>query len=96
MKEILSKETRKKLAKLEALERGGVDNWEWYDESLKSLVEEEEKEEAAIEVLDEILSIVLDGVYEPSERGGGVAVSEEKKEEAVNYLLSQVKEFNTK
>ena len=45
MKEILSKETRKKLAKLEALERGGVDNWEWYDESLKSLVEEEKKEE---------------------------------------------------
>jgi hypothetical protein len=23
------------LLKLEALERGGVDNWEWYDESLK-------------------------------------------------------------
>ena len=80
MKEILSKETRKKLAKLEALERGGVDNWEWYDESLKSLVEEEKKEEAAIEVLGEILSIVLDDIYEPSERGGGVAVSEEKQE----------------
>ena len=30
--------------KLEALEAGGVDNWEWYDESLKEFREEEDED----------------------------------------------------
>jgi hypothetical protein len=29
---------------LSALHNGGVDNWEWYDESLKSFWDEEEEE----------------------------------------------------
>lgn len=32
---LLTKEIERKLAKLAALEAGGVDNWEWYDEALK-------------------------------------------------------------
>lgn len=30
--------------KLAALEAGGVDNWEWYSESLKEFWEEEEED----------------------------------------------------
>lgn len=30
---------------LAALQAGGVDNWEWYDESLASFYEEEEGDE---------------------------------------------------
>jgi hypothetical protein len=35
-------ELRKDSRKLAALEAGGVDNWEWYGESLKEFWEEEE------------------------------------------------------
>lgn len=31
----LPKEVKRDLAKLRALENGGVDNWEWYDQSLE-------------------------------------------------------------
>ena len=31
--------------KLSALEQGGVDNWEWYEESLQDYYFEEEEEE---------------------------------------------------
>lgn len=33
--EVRLKENEERLGKLEALEMGGVDNWEWYDESLE-------------------------------------------------------------
>jgi len=39
------KELLKKERKLQALEAGGVDNWEWYGESLKEMVKEDEVEE---------------------------------------------------
>lgn len=29
--------------KLDALEAGGVDNWEWYDEAMSSFVEEDDE-----------------------------------------------------
>jgi septal ring factor EnvC (AmiA/AmiB activator) len=35
----LSQETVDRLAKLDALEIGGVDNWEWYDEAMKHIGE---------------------------------------------------------
>lgn len=39
----LDRETKRKLAKLEALEAGGVSNWEWYDDSLSAWREEDKK-----------------------------------------------------
>jgi Asp-tRNA(Asn)/Glu-tRNA(Gln) amidotransferase B subunit len=33
----LSQATVDRLAKLDALEMGGVDNWEWYDEAMKHI-----------------------------------------------------------
>ena len=37
MKEVLSAETKRKLAELDALEAGGVDNWGWYSNALEPL-----------------------------------------------------------
>ena len=39
-------------AKLEALEAGGVDNWDFYDDSLEGWRKEEELEEKREELLD--------------------------------------------
>ena len=33
-----------RLAKLDALEAAGVDNWEWYDEAMSTLTEDEDDE----------------------------------------------------
>lgn len=33
-----------RLRKLDALEASGVDNWEWYDEAMSSLAEDEDDE----------------------------------------------------
>lgn len=39
-----------------ALDRGGVDNWEWYGESLADYVAEDEKYEEFSEYIDDITS----------------------------------------
>lgn len=45
--EELSKEVQARLNKLNALEAGGVDNWEWYEQSLEDagLLDEDEESE---------------------------------------------------
>lgn len=43
----LDDETKKRLALLDALEAGGVDNWEWYHESTRHLFADEEDEDDA-------------------------------------------------
>lgn len=40
-----SKEVQRRLDKLQALENGGVDNWEWYDQSLEDWFEDEGEDE---------------------------------------------------
>jgi len=90
---VLPKDVQRKLAKLEALEAGGVDNWEFYDESLTKYYEENEKEETAETVIQEILAIVCFGVEEPAGRGCGYSFNKKVEEEAIKYLLSQVEKF---
>ena len=75
-------------AKLMALEAGGVDNWEWYAESLKQYDATVAREGKLEECLNEICTILAPGVYEPSERGTGFAFSETVMEEALGYLKS--------
>ena len=38
-------EYESQIKKLQALEAGGVDNWEWYSESLKDWFKEQDDEE---------------------------------------------------
>lgn len=40
----VSDEIEYDLRKLSALEAGGVDNWEWYDDAMESLREEEDED----------------------------------------------------
>lgn len=47
----------KRLRELDALEQGGVDNWEWYSESLKELRKEEELDELVASYTDSILQV---------------------------------------
>ena len=68
MKELLRAE-----AKLNALEAGGVDNWEWYGESLKGWFAENELEERLDALMDDLECAFGECAYEPSERGAGIA-----------------------
>lgn len=60
--------------KMNALEAGGVDNWEWYGESLKSYHEQKEKAEKAAKVIDEVVEALCEGVEEPAGSGCGFGV----------------------
>ncbi len=66
--------------KLEALEAGGVDNWDWYDESLKGVRKEDALEELiedSYELLNECLAEAE--VDEPAGRGCGYSVTLDEK-----------------
>ena len=78
-------------SKLDALEAGGVDNWEWYDESLSDWHKENERAEKMQTLVEELSVALLEGCYEPSERGAGYCATDEALEEAVKILyLSNV------
>jgi len=40
----LAEAVQQRLDKLDALEAGGVDNWEWYDEAMSVLDDEDEED----------------------------------------------------
>lgn len=62
----------RQIEKLEALERGGVDNWEGYGESLADWFAENEVEEALDAFVEEVNDILVDAeVDEPAGRGWG-------------------------
>ena len=81
MKQLLKAEK-----KLNALEAGGVDNWEWYGEALSALFKEEEREELIEDYFGSIMEELSLGAYEPSERGAGYAFHEENEEKALDIL----------
>ena len=63
-------------AKLNALEAGGVENWEFYGESLKEYYLANNLEEKR-ELLFNSLEIAFgECAYEPSERGSGIAFND--------------------
>ena len=87
------KELEKSEAKLNALESGGVDNWEWYDQAMTSYNDSIELEEKCEELLEEIECALLVGVYEPSERGAGFAASDDAREQTLEILIRFAKEL---
>ena len=76
-------------AKLQALEAGGVDNWEWYGESLKEFHKEEQTEELIENYVDSILTICSEegDVEYPAGREYGHNILLGDAEEAVISLL---------
>ena len=89
------KNIERKLAKLAALEAGGVDNWEWYDESLKEYRTTIERDETAETVIDEIFDAISCEIEEPAGQGAGYGIRTKGYDIAVKILLSRVKEFET-
>lgn len=73
-------------AKLNALEAGGVDNWEGYDISLEGYRAENELEENRSKLLDELEIVFGECAYEPSERGAGIAFTEAVRDRAFAVL----------
>lgn len=91
-------ELEKAERKLSALEAGGVDNWEWYSESMSEFFKEEEQEEIIDELIENIIQIVNeDGDFdEPAGRGAGYSVNLDQAGELTlrNTLLRFIKKYN--
>ena len=73
-------------SKLNALEAGGVDNWDNYDDSLEEYRAENELEERREELIGDLEEVFGTGAYEPSERGGGIAFTVDAEKDAMEVL----------
>lgn len=71
------KQLERREAKIDALEAGGVDNWEGYDDALEGYRKEIEQEERLEQMMNDVLSELGSGAYEPTERGAGFAFSDD-------------------
>lgn len=73
--------------KMQCLESGGVDNWEWYGESLKEYNKIKDRELALEAIFEEIVTVLSSGTYEPSEKGSGIAFNNDEQEEAMKIMV---------
>ena len=80
--------------KLQALEAGGVDNWEWYGEAIAPFVKDLEKEERINQLLEDLEVTFLEGAYEPSERGAGFSATDKARAEAMRVVDFFLEEYN--
>ena len=86
------KQLEKAEAKLNALENGGVDNWNFYGEAMREYNEREEREEKLDALMVDIEEAMLEGVFEPSERGAGFSATEDAIENTKDIILKFVNE----
>lgn len=87
------KELERAEAKLSALESGGVDNWEYYDDSLAGYYQQVSFEDDITNTVFELASILLAGAFEPSERGAGYATTDDALKNAEDYLLNEIQKI---
>jgi len=80
------RELEKAEAILTALQNGGVDNWEFYDEAITPYLKDVELEERMGLFLEDIEVALTIGAYEPSERGAGFCASDSGREEAEQII----------
>lgn len=71
------KELERAEAKLNALEAGGVDNWDCYDEALSEYNAENELEERREDLILVLAEVFGECAYEPSERGAGISFNDD-------------------
>ena len=88
------KELERMGAKLNALESGGVDNWDYYDDALKDYHLENKKDELIEKLIYELADGFGQCAYEPSERGAGIAFSEDVAVCIVKILESNAVTFS--
>lgn len=71
----MDREIQRKLDKLAALESGGVDNWEFYSDSLKEWHKEGHTQDCIEETMREIDELLVEAkVDEPAGRGAGYSI----------------------
>ena len=80
------KELERAEAKLHALEAGGVDNWDNYDDSLEEYRATIELDERREELIEELSAVFSECAYEPFERGVGIAFVDKTQDEAMQVL----------
>lgn len=79
--------------KLQALQNGGVDNWEGYDYAMEGFRKEQEFNEKVEEAMDDIETILSLGVDQPAGQGCGYGFYEKSSNEALERLFTLVKEL---
>lgn len=85
----------RRLAKLDALEAGGVDNWDFYDESLKGWRAENEIEENISDFIYALQDVMAEAkVDEPAGYGAGYSVDYDEcaVKSLIRTLISKVRE----
>lgn len=86
----------RQISKLSALEAGGVDNWEWYDESLKDWHKENDLNDLIFSMCDWIYDASIDAEVDyPAGRecGPSISITEEAALVAVRGIIKQYEAF---
>jgi len=81
-------------SKLEALEAGGVDNWEWYAESLKDWFKENECDELVEDMIATINDVLVEAdVDQPAGTGCGYSITFDEHQMS-KFLLEFAKAYH--
>ena len=89
-------ELERAAAKLNALEAGGVDNWEWYDEALKDYRQTIELEEKYEDLLNDIAECLCEGIDQPAGSGCGFEFSSKVLDNALVIIKQSGLKFEVK
>ncbi len=82
-------------SKLNALEAGGVDNWDFYDDSLKEWHEENKIEDAKIVLINDIQEVIAESMVTCEDSRNGVYIVETSEDQlmvCINGFLESIKE----
>ena len=92
------KELEEAEEKLNALEIGGVDNWDGYDFALEEIrkqkAEQKRLKGCLDKIVDEILDIISDGFNEPAGRGCGFGLTDEAQRKINDFIKTLPIDFD--
>lgn len=78
--------------KLRALEKAGVDNWDFYDDALKEYRKEKDREEKIETYFDELCEILCESIEEPAGSGCGFGFRDKGLEQASKRFREMILE----
>jgi hypothetical protein len=88
MQELLNAER-----KLNALEAGGVDNWEWYDEALESIRKEDKLEDVVDMYVQNILELAAQAEVSAEDSRNGLYIVNIDEDETRGILQTFLQEY---
>lgn len=89
LEELLDKE-----AKLNALENGGVDNWEFYNEAIRDYENYKIKQEKEVELINNLLSDLSQMVSMPSEPQAGYGFEDIDASQVVKDFIKKIRDLD--